>query len=223
MDDLTTSNAGLVRALNDFKIINRLISRTRGLLLGELLPHMRRQASRPVSVLDVGSGGCDIGLWLARVCRREGLAVRIICLDSDPRAIAYARTVCADTPSITVVQANALDIESAVGPVDYIIANHFLHHIDDEHIPGLLAALDRAARHGFLVTDLRRSWWAFVGFTLVASLLWPRGFTCHDGRVSICRGFLESELRAFVEQAGLTASTRVWRRFPARICVSTLR
>jgi len=215
-----STDADLRRALSDFARINLLISGTRGLLRDELVPRMRRLDSRPVSVLDIGAGGCDIARWLALYCRRDGIPVRIICLDSDPRAVAFGRAACAAVPEIDVRLGNAFDLETAAGPVDFIIANHFLHHIDDERIPCLLASMDRTARHGFIVSDLRRSCWAYVAFAAIGALLWPRGMTRSDGLVSIRKGFTLEELADLLQRAGLAVGAAIWTRFPARVCVA---
>jgi hypothetical protein len=129
MDDTGGSEEELIRTLRDFRIVNLLFSRSRTLVKRYLLPHMLKQGGRELIVADLGAGGCDFALWFTGLCRRKGLDVRVVCIDNDPRAVAYCRRALRGRSDIMVCEASASSIGEMGGPIDYIFSNHFLHHV----------------------------------------------------------------------------------------------
>ncbi len=206
MDDKAADESLLFATLRDFKFINWFIARIRGVLHATVIADMQRRKAREVSFLDIAAGGCDIGLWFARYCRNRGIACTVYCCDNDPRALKYARKACRNEPSIRFIESDARDIGGLALSVDYVFTNHFLHHLSDDDIPGILRSMSNCGRHGFVVHDLERSYWSYVGFTLLAGILYRGGFTFTDGRISIRRGFKLAELRRYVARAGIDAT-----------------
>src|SRR5208283_4709268 len=86
----------LIATHNQFRLTNRLFSRYRTLLTRHVLRDMERlrRRSRPVrpfTVLEIGAGGCDVSIWLAKACRTRGIETRITCIDNDSRIAGHAR------------------------------------------------------------------------------------------------------------------------------------
>ena len=67
----------------------------------------------------------------------------------------------------------------------------------------LLRNVDRLARVGVIVSDLRRSPLAVAGFRMASRLLDFDASTRTDGVLSIRRGYTEGELDALMHQAGV--------------------
>jgi len=197
----------LLATVRQFRTINRLVSRSRSLIRRFILRDAHRRGLSHITVLDVGAGGCDIGVWITGAARRYGIEAHVICLDQDPRIIAYARECTAEIPNIAVVEGSAAELDQ-LGPVDYIFANHFLHHLPDEAIVELLPLLARTARYGYVLNDLRRSRMSYIGYSLLAGLFFRGSFAYYDGRLSIRRGFTKSELQHIVGAAGQGAVPR---------------
>jgi 2-polyprenyl-3-methyl-5-hydroxy-6-metoxy-1,4-benzoquinol methylase len=218
MDLPDADETQLIATVRQFRMINRLVSRSRSLIRRHILRDARRRGLSRITVLDVGAGGCDIGQWLVGAAEAMGISARVICLDQDPRIIAYARECTAETPEIEVVQGSAEEIERW-GPVDYVFANHFLHHLTDAAIADLLPRLPRTARYGYVLSDLRRSRLSYLGFSLLAGLFFRGSFAYTDGRLSIQRGFAAPELRRLVASARQEPLTRVVSLVPGRLAV----
>ena len=204
MDDPAADESRLLATVEQFGAINRLVSRSRTLISRYILDDAARRGLVEYTVLDLGAGGCDIAEWLVDAAKRRGQRPHAICLDSDPRIAAYARRRVAGNDLLEVVEAAAEDL-SRLGPVDYIFANHFLHHLDDEEIVRLLPAVSSAARNAFVLNDLKRSRLSYAGFTVLAALLFRKSFALRDGRLSIRRGFRRGELENLIRRAGLGA------------------
>lgn len=205
----------LYRTLGQFELINRLLSGSRRLLRQALFPHFDSTPDRSFEILDVGAGACDIPMWIARVGRSRGWRVHITALDADPRIVSWARRAVSEYPEIDVVEGSALELRR-YGEFDFILANHFLHHLPDEDIFDVVTQIDAQARFGYLLNDLRRRAWAYIGFTLYALLFAHRSLTRVDGLLSIRKGFLREELETLRAQFP-GSGMEVFTAFPARV------
>jgi 2-polyprenyl-3-methyl-5-hydroxy-6-metoxy-1,4-benzoquinol methylase len=193
--DLDTCDPQLLeKTLLQFAPINRWFSAFRGLIRTRFFPLMRRDRSRQYTLLDIGVGGGDIDVWIAREARRQGVALRITAIDRDERVLKTARKVTAGYPEITLLRADAGNLAS-LGRFDFIFSNHLLHHLTGEQVGALLGAVERAATIAYLLDDLERSRWAYLGYTLLSALLFRRSLAFHDGRLSIRKAFTGRELR----------------------------
>jgi 2-polyprenyl-3-methyl-5-hydroxy-6-metoxy-1,4-benzoquinol methylase len=219
MDDPCSDPVRLERTLRQFVIINRLLTRMRYLASRVFVRDMLRRPGRCHTVADLGAGGGDFGRWLIRHCRARGLRVKVLSVDNDPRVAEFAREQCRGWDAIQVVERDARDVLAQPDGIDYIFANHFLHHIPDEAIPRLLQAIDRAAGRAFVLNDITRTHWAYLGFTLLSAPLRRYSFAFYDGRLSIRRGFTLCELREHVRRAGLSGSVAVDTCKPSRLYV----
>lgn len=220
MDDPERDEATLCSTLDSFRGVNRFISRTRRLLKRTIIHDLTRRKAASVSLLDIGAGGCDEGRWFVKECQKLGVDCTVYCLDADPRAVRYARDACRSEPSITIIEANALNLADLNLSVDYIFSNHFLHHLDNAAIPVVLRLIGEHARRGFVLQDLHRHPVWYVGFIVIAALLWRRGWTFSDGLSSIARGFTRAELAGFCGKTGVDC--RVARSAPGHWCLTNL-
>lgn len=208
-----------LRSIRQFRWINALFSASRRLLREHFFPMMERDPKRVYTLLDVGAGGCDIAIWAAREARNRGLKLNITALDNDPRILPIASKAVRDCPEIRIVEGNALDF-SELGSFDFIFSNHLLHHLDWDEIGIFLRQVLARTRLGFVMNDLKRSRWAYLGFTVLLGLSACRSYAFHDGRVSIRRGFLPGELRDFAIRNFPNARIQVVETFPARVVLS---
>src|SRR5262249_14167040 len=87
------------------------------------------------------------------------------------------------------------------GAIDVVMASQVLHHFEEHDAERLLRELNRVARRVVIVSDLRRSWIAAIGFWLVSFPLRFHRVTRHDGVVSVLRGFTAADLKRLVRAA----------------------
>jgi 2-polyprenyl-3-methyl-5-hydroxy-6-metoxy-1,4-benzoquinol methylase len=223
MDDPAGPEDELFRTLSQFRTVNRLFSRIRTLVKRYLVPHMAKQGNREIVCADIGAGGGDFALWFTTFCRSRGIRVKMLCIDHDPRVVRYARQNCQGHDDIVIYEASAFSIDTINGPIDYILSNHFLHHIDTGEIPGLLKKIHDTAQCGFFINDLRRSTLSYIGFTLFCRVFFRSRLSCHDGRLSIRKGFLKHEMTGLVEAASLPTSVFIGTMHPGRIYLCCLK
>jgi len=218
MDDPACSEERLIRTVRRFALLNRLVARYRSVLTRWILKDMLKRPGRVYRVADLGAGGCDIPVWLLRRAQRAGLKLSVLAVESNARVADIARQRHRDTPGLSISCQDATDL-AALGPVDYLIGNHFLHHLTDGDIKGLFTSALNMRIRRFVFTDLARSHRAYYLHSILAALLFPRSFVGTDGRRSIRRGFRTAELTALLAEAGIAHHVDVLRIAPARIVV----
>lgn len=220
MDRLDADPGRLKKTIEQFDLLNRLFSSALPLFRRHILPLLLRDRSREWTILDFGSGGGDIDRAIVRLCRKHGLRVRITALDLDPRVLPWAVALCQGYPEITPVAGSVFDL-ATMGDFDFIVSNHTLHHFTYPQVRQTVELCLTHARYGFLLNDLRRSFWAYVGYTIFTGLFIRGSLAFDDGRLSIRRGFTVAELEH--ELTGLVHPIRIGRALPARIYLSFTR
>jgi SAM-dependent methyltransferase len=92
------------------------------------------------------------------------------------------------------------------GAVDVVVASQLLHHFTRAAGVGLIQELDRIARIGVVISDLRRTRLAVAGIWLAAHALGFHPVSRTDGVVSVRRGFTTDELTDLCVMAGVAAT-----------------
>jgi len=190
--------AKLERTYSQFAVLNQMLSGWRRAWRTTLLPAARTAAAERgvAELIDVGCGGGDVARRLAWWAARDDVPLRVLAIDPDPRALAYARRR-ATPPSIRYRETTASRLAAEGARFDLVISNHVLHHLDEASLDEFFAASDRLARHAMLHADLRRSAWAIPAFAAF-SLPLRRSFVREDGFRSIRRAWTPPELAPFL-------------------------
>ena len=201
--DLPTPFADRARSLDD-------VARLNGVFGGRLitLAHVKRllrrvPAERTAIVLDAGTGSADVPRALARWARRTGRRLRVLALDRDDATLRIAGQTVRDYPEIVLIRGDALALPVRPGSVDVVISALTLHHLEPAAAAAYLAAMDGAARIGFVVNDLLRSRAAWALVWLATRVLARSPVSRHDGPLSVLRAYTASEIRGLCAQAGL--------------------
>lgn len=214
MDDPDCDVHALTRTYRHFRVINALVSGWRRVYVRQLRPLL--SASRETTLLDVGCGGGDVAIALARWARRDGLRLTVTGIDPDPRAFAFC-SARPPEPGVTFEQATSSDLVAAGRSFDVVVSNHLLHHLDDDERDALLSDCEALARRVVVHNDIARSPVAY-GAYFAATLPFRRRarphatFIHHDGLLSIRRSFRPRELATLVPQRW-----RVRAQFPYRV------
>lgn len=215
MDDPNADPERLRRTYARFVLINRLFAGWRRTYATRIHPFAAARGGRSIRILDVGCGGGDITRALERWARRDGLAVEVTGVDPDPVAIAEARTSARrEGSTVRFVQGLAGVLGTTY---DIVVSNHVMHHIDD--LPGFLDETTGCCVPGGLVlhSDIERSHFAYVSFSVLSLPLTPGTFIREDGLLSIRRSYNAPEL-----QITLPEPWHVTRQAPCRLLVHSV-
>jgi ubiquinone/menaquinone biosynthesis C-methylase UbiE len=159
-------------------------------------------------VVDVGGGRGDLARRLVRTLRRQGRRVRVVLLDRDEEGLALAGAACGADPEIVRVCADATALPFRDNAVDVAMTSLVLHHLPPDAAVANLEAMRAAARVGVVVNDLLRTRLSWLLVT-IATRLFARAVSRHDGPLSVRRAYRPEELRVLCEKAR-------WERFTVR-------
>lgn len=173
------------------------------------------------SLLDVGFGDGDMLRTIARWAEKRGVTARLTGVDLNPASAPVARSATPGAFAIDYVTGDYLDLVDQ--GFDLIISSLVAHHMTRAQLLTFLRTMETGARRGWMINDLHRHRFAYLGFPVLARLMGWHRIVREDGQLSIARSFRPPEWPPLLTEAGIGPEARVRRRFPFRICVERLR
>ncbi|MDZ4308779.1 methyltransferase domain-containing protein [Allopontixanthobacter sp.] len=217
MDDPALDPAIYTQVLHDLAKVNRVTMAHR-----PTLAFLERTVGgrKSFRLLDVGFGDGDMLRQIARWAEKRGIAAELVGVDLNANSVAAAREA---TPHGLPITYRAGDYADYAGEgFDCIVSSLVAHHMTRGQLLDFLHFMDREAAAGWLVNDLHRHWFAYMGWPLLARLMRWHRIVRHDGHLSIARSYRPQEWPELLEAAGVRGA-RVYRAFPSRLCVEALR
>ncbi len=201
------------------RLVNRFAGGTqavRNFLAGELCQY---DLNRPIRILDIGSGTCDIPLAITKWAQKNSHRIEFTCIEINETALKMAAENIrkSNCDSIELKNEDILEFHPQQS-FDYAIGSMFFHHFKDDQILEIVEKLRSYVLRGVLINDLRRS---FTNYMICLLLVWPlsRGMR-HDALISIRKGFRPNELRRLLNRignAGVTVKVQSFSRLTATI------
>ena len=218
MDQPDLDHAAHSHALDSLALINRVSSSA-----GMLWPPIARLAgqldARPLSILDLASGGGDVAIGLWRRAKRAGIQVTITGLDVSPFAVEHAQErAAAAGAQVTFAEGDAL-ADAPLARFDVVYCSLFLHHLAEDQAARFLRRMAATAQHLVLVNDLVRSPTGYAIAWAATRVLTRSPVVRVDGPRSVANAFSIGEVGALAERAGLTGA-KIQRRWPWRFLLS---
>lgn len=214
MLDLNAGSLDDVRAnLREMWRINQWLGGL-GALTTHLLPMLAGKSQS--SVLDLGTGGAEIPVFLTKWAAKQGIQLQVLGVDWSARNLIAAGENIAGNTAIQLLRADALNLPLAESSIDVVISSLFLHHFAPHEVITLLRKAFQASRRGIVMSDLVRGYLPLMAFKLITPIFARNWLTKHDGVVSIYRAYTPDELLRLAQAAGLTHA-RVHTHFPWRM------
>ena len=173
------------------------------------------------TLLDVGFGDGDMLRAIARWAEKRGIEAVLTGVDLNPRSQAIARAATPANLGIDYVTGDYLDHVDR--GFDLIISSLVAHHMTRDQLWIFLHAMDSHAQRGWLVNDLHRHRFAYLGFPVLARIMGWHRIVREDGQLSIARALRPAEWRRMLSKGGFGSEAHIRRYFPFRICVERLR
>jgi SAM-dependent methyltransferase len=194
---------------SDFRAGMRDVRRANTFLLGtavvtrQVRRWLREGGVKSPTFLDVATGSADIPQAVARLVEHSGGAARIVGLDCSRPILRYAREEIGEATGISLVRGDAFRLPFADCSVDYVLCSLAFHHFGFERSVQALREMERVARRGWIVNDIRRAWSAWLLLRLILPLARTNRLSRHDGPASVLRAYSVPEYRAMAEALAL--------------------
>jgi ubiquinone/menaquinone biosynthesis C-methylase UbiE len=208
IDDATQPYEDFRASMTDVRHANRFLGGT-SVVAHQVKIWLRDQSHRQthrtevVTFLDVATGSCDLPQEVLRIAQAEGVQARIVGLDYSVPILRLAREEIGNEPNLRLVRGTAFRLPFADRSIDYVLCSLAFHHFGFDLCVAALREIERVARLGWLVNDLRRAWSAWYLFRTVSAVTRMNRLTRHDGPASILRSYSLAEYRAMPEALGL--------------------
>ena len=180
----------LERTYDQFALVNRVVAGWPGIYRSRIRPRLTPDS--PTSLLDIGCGGGDVSVLLARWAARDGLRLEVTAIDPDPRAILFARGRHA-TADVAFRQASSAELLEEGHRYHFVVSNHVLHHLGG--LEAFLAESAMLSSDAVIHNDIRRSPAAYALFS-AGSWVLTGSYIRQDGLTSIRRSYTAAELAA---------------------------
>lgn len=191
MDDPDCDLDELRNTYRQFSTINSLISQWRKIYKREICPLFNPDGQN--SLLDIGFGGGDIPLKIARWASEDGFKLQITAIDPDPRAFNFVQKVeC--PPNVEFLQCKVSELNPKKKQYDFVISNHLLHHLNQQQLSRMLNLSKKFSKRLVLFNDIHRSDWAYLLFNILSRPVFRSSFITEDGLTSIRRSYTKTEL-----------------------------
>ncbi len=177
-------------------------------------------AAKHFRLLDVGYGEGDMLRAIAKWAQRLGIEAELVGIDLNPSSESAARAATPAAMNISYQTGDYADLRG--GRFDFIVSSLVAHHMTHAQLTQFLRFMNIEAQRGWLINDLHRHSFAYLGYPLLARLFGWHSIVRHDGQLSIARSYRPAEWPPLLEEAGVT-NARVFRQFPFRLCVEARR
>jgi hypothetical protein len=193
MDDFSIGGDLLRDTLDKLENINRWLGgnlMTVKSLKKVLSNHPKEQE---VVIADIGCGHGDILRDVAKFGRKNGYKMKLIGMDANPTAIAYANELSAEFPEISFKTEDIFSDKFKNREFDVVLATLFLHHFKEPQLVSFLKNTLKQTKIAVIVNDLHRHKLAYYLFMLLSAFI-KNKMIIEDGLTSVLRGFKRNDL-----------------------------
>jgi 2-polyprenyl-3-methyl-5-hydroxy-6-metoxy-1,4-benzoquinol methylase len=146
-----------------------------------------------VVIADIGCGHGDILRDVAKFGRKNGYKMKLIGIDANPTAIAYANELSAEFPEISFKTEDIFSDKFKNREFDVVLATLFLHHFKEPQLVSFLKNTLKQTKIAVIVNDLHRHKLAYYLFMLLSAFI-KNKMIIEDGLTSVLRGFKRNDL-----------------------------
>lgn len=202
LDESNISRELLYKNLRELDILNRLSGGFAISLKG--IKHLITDYHKIYHIVDLGCGSGDALKVIADWARLNNYKVRLTGVDMNANAIEYLKFHCVDYPEINGITADYQEYLNSYVNVDIVHCSLFCHHLNDDELLRLFNYFRHHVKIGFIINDLQRHWFAYVGVWLLTRLVNGTVLAKNDGPISVLRGFKTKELNNLLNKANIT-------------------
>ncbi len=209
MDDLDASGPIIPQTLKELEIINQRLGgnyvTTNG--LDQLMPE---SPTKKLKIADLGCGGGDILMLVAKWAKKRGYDVELVGFDANPHIIDYAKENCKEFSEITFAVQDIFSEEFKNQKFDVILCTLFTHHFHEDDLIRIFKQFKKQSILGVIINDLHRHWLAYYSIKLLTTLFSKSEMVKNDGPLSVKRAFKKVELEQIMMSAAISSFKLKW-------------
>jgi len=193
MDDFSIGGDLLRDTLDKLENINRWLGGN--LMTVKALKKVLKNypKEQELTIADIGCGHGDILRDVAKFGRKNGYKMKLIGMDANPTAIAYANELSTEFPELSFKTEDIFSEAFKNRKFDVVLATLFLHHFKEAKLVSFLGNTLKQTKIGIVVNDLHRHKLAYYLFMLLSVFI-KNNMIIEDGLTSVLRGFKRNEL-----------------------------
>ncbi len=189
IDDFDLEGNELIENLEEIRGFNKFLGGYSAMMSALNKTLFQLSKHEKYTLLDVGCGGGDTLLEIAKEAEKRGHNIELHGADANPFIVQYAQSKTMQRNEITIRIANVFSDHFFEKQYDFTTANLFLHHFSKEEIVSFIKIAKKYTHRAIIVTDLHRHFLAYFAFDIITKLLKASHITKNDGKISILRGF----------------------------------
>ena len=199
MDDFTMKGVLFRDTLDKLEIINRLLGGNKVTIKGlkELLKN--KSKNKIITIVDLGCGHGDILRDIAKFGRKNNYTFRLIGIDANIAAIAYAKELSCEYTELSFKAIDIFSEDFKKQSYDIVLCTLFLHHFENNELISFLKMTIERATIGVVVNDLHRHKLAYYLFKLIGFFI-KNKMIREDGLTSILRAFKKKDIENISKQ-----------------------
>ena len=201
LDDLNLCGENLHKALQSLAWINRWFGNHRAVM--KAIYAVYKKNAEPVRIIDLGCGGGDLILAVAKLLQQHKIEFTITGIDGNANSLAFAQKKFETFPQINFIQADLLSKDFSIKPCDILISSHFIYHFSDDGLIDFLKSNLRLISTAVIFSELNRNRFAMRLFKFSSILLPISKLAKEDGLIAIKRSFTVKEWLSILQNTGI--------------------
>ena len=199
MDDFTMKGVLFRDTLDKLEIINRLLGGNNVTIMGLKQLLKNHSKNNIITIVDLGCGHGDILRDIAKFGRKNDYTFRLVGIDANIAAIAYAKELSCDYSELSFKAIDIFSEDFKKQSYDIVLCTLFLHHFKNNELISFLKMIIERATIGVVVNDLHRHKLAYYLFKLIGFFI-KNKMIREDGLTSILRAFKKKDLENISKQ-----------------------
>lgn len=212
MDNLQLGGEDMQQTLDELEVINNLLGGHQVVLnaLDKLVLKYGAELPQPLHIADIGCGGGDTLLNIARWAQKRKILVKLTGVDANDYIVQMASKRCSQYAFIEIEQHDVFSQSFARNRYDVLVCSLFCHHFTDPQLVKMFGQLYQQAQMVVIINDLHRHWFAYHSIKWLTAIFSKSYLVRHDGPLSVWRAFKKEELRKLVLNAGIKKYNLRW-------------
>ncbi|WP_337042211.1 methyltransferase domain-containing protein [Emticicia sp. 17c] len=199
LDNDVIPQKDLYQNLRELDFINQWLGGHQVVLAGLHYFLEKSRAIKPVSILEIGSGGGDNLRAIGRFLHKKNIPYHLQGVDLKNDCVQFARQHQNIPIQYQVCDYQLTDL--TLQKPDYIFNSLFCHHFKEPDLINMLQWMYKHSEKGFFIADLHRHPLAYYSIKILTGLFSKSYLVRNDAPLSVLRGFRKTDWEILLDQA----------------------